>query len=87
MRSIGPVDAEAHVNSGKNPVTAAPTGVPFLRGEALNRTIPLPASEGEGRAWNLCGRMGFVELLRQHRFGDDPRPHAVPGTPRSPVIP
>jgi ribosomal protein S18 acetylase RimI-like enzyme len=33
------------------------------------------------RAWRLYRRLGFVDVLRGHRFVGDPRPFAVLGRP------
>ena len=48
------------------------------RGSVLLSTPELdPAAPA--RAWRLFRRMGFVDVLRQHRFVGDPRPFAVLG--------
>lgn len=58
-------------------------------GEQLLRAVlaePSPASrvllstpEGPSRAWRLYRRLGFLDLLRDHRFAGDPRKFAVLG--------
>ncbi|MDT7556933.1 MAG: hypothetical protein QOI68_1403 [Pseudonocardiales bacterium] len=48
------------------------------RGSVLLSTPELdPAAPA--RAWRLYRRLGFVDVLRQHRFVGDPRPFAVLG--------
>lgn len=37
--------------------------------------------ESPARAWRLYRRLGFVDVLRGHRFVGDPRPFAVLGRP------
>jgi ribosomal protein S18 acetylase RimI-like enzyme len=41
--------------------------------------VLLSTPEGPSRAWNLYGRLGFVDVLRNYRFTGDPRPFGVLG--------
>lgn len=43
------------------------------------RHVLLSTPEGPSRAWRLYRRLGFVDLLRDHRFAGDPRKFAVLG--------
>ncbi len=44
-----------------------------------HRTVVLSTPEGESRAWRLYRRVGFVDVLRAHRFAGDTRDFAVLG--------
>lgn len=61
-------------------------------GEQLLRTLVSGCDQGSvllstpeldparpARAWRLYRRLGFVDVLREHRFAGDPRPFAVLG--------
>ena len=48
------------------------------RGRVLLST-PEYGSESPGRAWQLYRRLGFRDVLREHRFTGDSRPFAVLG--------
>ncbi|HEU5474004.1 MAG TPA: GNAT family N-acetyltransferase [Actinophytocola sp.] len=50
----------------------------LLDGVAAAKVL-LSTPEGPSRAWNLYGRMGFVDVLRNYRFTGDPRPFGVLG--------
>jgi ribosomal protein S18 acetylase RimI-like enzyme len=41
--------------------------------------VLLSTPEGTTRAWRLYRRLGFSDVLRNHRFAGDPRPFAVLG--------
>jgi GNAT superfamily N-acetyltransferase len=41
--------------------------------------VLLSTPEGPSRAWQLYGRLGFVDVLRNYRFTGDPRPFGVLG--------
>ena len=41
--------------------------------------LSTPEADGRSRAWALYRRLGFVDVLRHHRFSSDPRPFAVLG--------
>ncbi|BBY53304.1 GNAT family N-acetyltransferase [Mycobacterium koreense] len=42
--------------------------------------LSTPESRGEGnRAWRLYRRLGFTDVIREHRFVGDPRPFAILG--------
>jgi len=43
------------------------------------QTVMLSTPEGESRAWQLYRRVGFVDVLRRHRFAGDSREFAVLG--------
>lgn len=43
------------------------------------RRVLLSTPEGENRAWRLYRRLGFQDVLRQHRFTGDPRPFGILG--------
>jgi ribosomal protein S18 acetylase RimI-like enzyme len=42
-------------------------------------STPEQAPPGPGRAWRLYRRLGFRDVLRDHRFTGDSRPFAVLG--------
>lgn len=44
-----------------------------------NVLLSTPEATGTTRAWSLYRRLGFVDVLRHHRFTSDPRPFAVLG--------
>jgi ribosomal protein S18 acetylase RimI-like enzyme len=50
----------------------------LLAGVAAARVL-LSTPEGPSRAWNLYGRLGFLDVLRNYRFTGDPRPFGVLG--------
>lgn len=52
----------------------------FLAGREEPHVL-LSTPEGENRAWRLYRRLGFGDLLRQHRFTGDPRPFGILGRP------
>jgi len=41
--------------------------------------LSTPEAPAPTRAWTLYRRVGFVDVLRHHRFSSDPRPFAVLG--------
>lgn len=47
------------------------------------RSVLLSTPEGTTRAWALYRSVGFVDVLREHRFPGDERPFAVLGLDRS----
>ncbi|WP_181188145.1 GNAT family N-acetyltransferase [Actinopolyspora mortivallis] len=50
-----------------------------LLSTAPGANVLLSTPEGPTRAWRLYRRMGFTDILRNHRFMGDPRPFAVLG--------
>jgi ribosomal protein S18 acetylase RimI-like enzyme len=48
-------------------------------GAAKESTVLLSTPEGDNRAWRLYRRLGFVDVLRHHRFTGDVRPFAILG--------
>lgn len=52
--------------------------VDLLR-DCPQHTVVLSTPEGESRAWRLYRRVGFVDVLRGHRFAGDSRDFAVLG--------
>jgi ribosomal protein S18 acetylase RimI-like enzyme len=50
----------------------------LLAGVRAGRVL-LSTPEGPSRAWNLYGRLGFEDVLRNYRFTGDPRPFGVLG--------
>ncbi|HEY2207148.1 MAG TPA: GNAT family N-acetyltransferase [Pseudonocardia sp.] len=55
-------------------LTGCPSGSVLLSTPELDPADP-------ARAWRLYRRLGFVDVLREHRFVGDPRPFAVLGRP------
>lgn len=52
----------------------------FLAGRPEPQVL-LSTPEGENRAWRLYRRLGFIDVLRRHRFTGDPRPFGILGRP------
>jgi ribosomal protein S18 acetylase RimI-like enzyme len=50
----------------------------LLAGVRASKVL-LSTPEGPSRAWNLYGRLGFEDVLRNYRFTGDPRPFGVLG--------
>jgi ribosomal protein S18 acetylase RimI-like enzyme len=50
----------------------------LLSGVPASKVL-LSTPEGPSRAWNLYGRLGFLDVLRNYRFTGDPRPFGVLG--------
>jgi ribosomal protein S18 acetylase RimI-like enzyme len=50
----------------------------LLAGVRADKVL-LSTPEGPSRAWNLYGRLGFQDVLRNYRFTGDPRPFGVLG--------
>lgn len=70
---------ELHVRPGNQ---GHGTGERLLRAllDGLTHSgVLLSTPEGPSNAWRLYRKVGFVDVLRHHRFAGDPRPFAVLG--------